>query len=425
MKKNSLRIVRGMKDIVKDEQILFDYIIDIATRISKNYSFDKITTPILEYTNVFDRTLGSDSDIVSKEMYNFTDKGGNNVCMRPEFTAAIMRNLLSSSDYGSNAKLFSVGPLFRYDRPQKGRLRQFHQVNFENIGEKNNIVADIELISMAYDFLSNLGIINHVHLEINHLASEEVQSTYNKVLMEYFKPYYEFLSSSSKKRFDNNNPLRIIDSKDYQDQDIIKNVPLISDYYSESDIKYLDTLISALDALSIKCHVNPLLMRGLDYYEGVTFEFIYDNSGSKQAVAAGGRYDRLSSIMSDKDNTNMKAIGFAAGIERIMIIMQHYNYDQDVYIKYKNKKKTAVINMADEYLIQSLELVKNLRNADKQVNIYSTGKISKRIERALNDDMNYIVFVGEDEVMGKYYTVKNLQEKSQDKMTLKDILAIL
>ncbi len=309
---DKLQSVRGAKDLLPLDYMLHEYIIEAAKKVSLLYGYLGMSTPIIEYTTIFERTLGEDSDVISKEIYSFSDKSNNNICLRPEFTAGIIRAFISNNELHTRLplKLFSVGPVFRYDRPQAARQRQFHQVNFEHIGAENPY-TDAEIIKCACCFLTNIGIIDDITLEINSLGCVETRILYQKALVKYFSDYKLKLSKDSQIRLIKN-PMRILDSKDEIDQEIIANSPIISEYYTSETDKYFNNVKKYLDLLSVNYVVNPRLERGLDYYCHTAFEFITNKLGAQSTILAGGRYDGLSELMG---GPKTKAIGFAAGVE--------------------------------------------------------------------------------------------------------------
>ncbi|CAN7939909.1 unnamed protein product, partial [Ixodes pacificus] len=308
---NKLRVVRGTRDLLPGECYKFNYIRRIAQEIGDRYGFTPVETPIFEFSDVFSRTLGDSSDIIMKEMYSFPDRGGDSLTLRPEFTAAIVR-LLINENLTLPAKLFTSGPVFRYERPQKCRQRQFHQINYEYFGARDYMV-DFEVIALAYTIIAKVGLRHKVRLEINSLGSNEDMVVYKGVLVEYFEKYQNGLSEDSKRRL-STNPLRILDSKDRGDLEILGDAPTIWDFYSEHSRKFFDGIVDSLSRAGIPYVMNPRLVRGLDYYSDTVFEFKTLGLGAQDAIIAGGRYDGLVALMGGDDTP---AVGFAGGIERI------------------------------------------------------------------------------------------------------------
>ena len=289
---SKLQPIKGMKDILPDEHRSYTHIINRSRQISQLYGYGELSTPLLELVNVFDRSLGETSDVVSKEMYDFTDKGDRHVALRPEFTASIMRAVISNNLTDNlPQKLFSHGPVFRYDRPQAGRQRQFYQLNFENIGPSGPY-HDAEMIELAVKLLEDFGILDYAKLQINSLGNSTDRASYNQALVEYFSKYKNDLSEDSKKRLESN-PLRIIDSKDKKDQKLSGDAPTIDKFYCAESRKYFDKVLEFLNLLGVQHEVNLRLARGLDYYCHTSFEFVTDRIGSQSAILGGGRYDGI------------------------------------------------------------------------------------------------------------------------------------
>jgi histidyl-tRNA synthetase len=404
--------LRGMKDLLPDEFRIHRYIEQIAKDVSELYGYEGFATPLLESANVFDRTLGETSDVISKEMYSFTDKKGRAIALRPEFTASIIRAFISNGlKQKLPLKLFSSGPIFRYDRPQEGRQRQFHQLNFEHIGA-NGAYSDAETISMAARLLEKLGLLNDVVLELNSLGCVQSREKYQAALIEYFKKHEDELSYDSKLRLEKN-PLRILDSKDESDKKLSQNAPIISDYYTEDARKYFDEVKSYLDILGIKYTVNPRLARGLDYYSHTAFEFITSKLGAQGTILAGGRYDGLTKLMGDSE---IPAIGFAAGIERIAL-MGNFTPEK--------KRQTVIIPIGDECFEYAVNIAKNLRDFGIMTTISADGKISKRMQNALSNNARYTIFIGSEELEKSCCKLKDLDNNSEQKIAISDLSEII
>lgn len=407
-----VRLLRGTKDLLPEDYIIHDYIIKVAQHVGNLYGYQGMNTPIIEYTKIFDRSLGETSDIISKEIYNFIDKSGNNIALRPEFTAGIIRAVISNQLYQSlPLKFFTSGPVFRYDRPQAGRQRQFHQINFEYIGGEGPL-ADAETIHLAYDILKALAIDTNVTLEINSLGCSDTRRIYEQKLVEYLQDYQSELSEDSQRRL-LKNPMRILDSKDKNDQKILANSPIISSYYSSDAAKYFDELVRYLDLLKINYIINPRLVRGLDYYCHTAFEFTSTKLGAQSTVMAGGRYDNLSKILGGQE---VKAIGFAAGIERLALMGQ-YNIAKI--------RPIFVLPIADHNIDYSLALTNLLRNNNISVILDIKGKIAKRLQRANARNARYAIFVGDDEQMANQLKLKDLDKEQEHIIPLANIVDFL
>lgn len=408
-----LRSVRGTKDILPDQADQFKYLIDLANRISVLYGFKQIFTPIFEYTEVFNKTLGETSDVVSKEMYSFLDRGNDSITLRPEFTAGVMRAVISGSLFNNKTlKYFSYGPVFRYDRPQAGRQRQFNQLNFELIGEKKPF-ADAEIIKLAEHFLSEAGVNNDLSLQLNTLGCSESRDSHRVKLVEYFNKYLNDLSEDSQKRLAKN-PLRILDSKSPQDQEIVKSAPIILDYLTLDSAIYFENVQNILTIMGVNYIINPCLVRGLDYYSHTAFEFTTDKLGAQSTVLAGGRYDGLAKIMGSKNE--IPAIGCAAGLERIGLLSN--------YVKPKDSI-LAVIPIGDDVQEESYKIITMLRAQGVKSIIVSGNKIGKNIEKAISMGCNYSLFIGENEVKNSMFNLKNLDLGQEILVSLDQIASII
>ncbi len=405
---NEIAPLRGMKDLLPGEYRVAKYIEDMALKISELYGFQGFSTPILESASVFDRTLGDTSDVVSKEMYCFKDKKGRLIALRPEFTASVMRAVISNGlKHKLPLKFFSSGPLFRYDRPQEGRQRQFHQINIEHIGAKGPF-SDAEIIKLAVHILSALGLKEDVDLELTSLGCTESRSAYQKALIEYFKKYELDLSEDSRARL-HQNPLRILDSKDEKDKAIVKNAPVITNYYTKEAAEYFEKVISYLDMFGVKYVLNPKLARGLDYYSHTTFEFTTKKLGAQSTVLAGGRYDGLSALMGEDV---IPSIGFAAGIERLALLGK-YNLE--------SKRPNYIFPMGQDAILASIKLADGLRQNNIQVLVESDGKVAKRIQQAVSAKAKYAIFIGGDEIASGMYKLKDLDTGEEKSVSLSAI----
>ncbi|MDX1950449.1 MAG: histidine--tRNA ligase [Rickettsiales bacterium] len=396
--------VRGTKDYIFEDAEKFEAIINIAQNISQNYNFKTIHTPIFEETQVFSRSMGEESDVVSKEMYSFDTKGGENITLRPEFTAGIVRAFISNGlQQHIPLKLFSYGPVFRYERPQKGRQRQFHQVNFEYFGNPEP-TADAEMIFCASQLLENLGVSEGLSLNINTLGDSESRKNYQSALVEYLSKYQVELSEDSKRRLAKN-PLRILDSKDENDKKIIATAPLISDYLNDFSKNFFEKLLNFISGkIKTEIKVNPKIVRGLDYYSHSVFEFILEseNLGSQNTILAGGRYDALVEQMGGKQTP---AIGFAAGVERLMLASQ---------ISRKNNNLLAIISDFDD---KALETASILRAKNINCEVIFSGKFAKKIQKADKIGSKNILFIFEDKI-----EIKNLDSGEQKITNISEVI---
>lgn len=404
---DKLQPVKGTKDLITSEYTKHEHIINTAYELGRLYGFQSFSTPIIEYTEVFNRTLGDSSDVIDKEMYSFTDKGGRSISLRPEFTAGIMRAVIHHNlhDTGLPLRYFSTGPLFRYDNPQAGRQRQFHQINFELIGCESEFV-DAEMIKLATDILTKLSIVNQVVLEVNSLGCIDSRLRYKQALVEYFSKYKSELSQESQKRLIHN-PLRVLDSKDENDQRISASAPQISHYYTLNSQIHINKVYEYLEILGINYVVNSKLVRGLDYYCHTVFEYKTNKLGAQSAVLAGGRYDNLFKQMGGRlmpGKTSLPSFGFAGGIERLALMI--------AAIKGRNR---PVVIMVLSYTSNhhAIALLQQLRKLNIISIIDMHGKISKRLRRANDINASTVIFIGSDEIQNKTYKVKNLDSRDE------------
>lgn len=404
MSNHKLQPVRGTKDLFADDIKIFNHIVSTAKKRSENFGFEELQTPIFEFSEVFERNLGETSDIISKEVYKFPDRGDNMLTLRPEFTAGVVRALISNGELQQilPRKLFSFGPIFRYDRPQKGRQRQFHQINFEIFGEEN-FYCDAEAIILAASVLKDLGVYEKTSLEINSLGCAETKKNYEVALREYFTKFKSELSADSQIRLEKN-PLRILDSKDPQDIELLTDAPKISDFYSKEAQERFESILKLLDRAKIKYRVNQRLVRGLDYYTSTVFEFTMAVDGAQNAVLAGGRYDNLVEKMSGK---SLPAIGFAAGIERLMLIAE---------IDLKKNRPISVNYISENEKNQAFEIVQKLRNAGLDADFVFDGNFKKQMKRATQNNSRFVIIIGEEEAKNGEVSVKDFDNSFEQKV---------
>tara|TARA_Y100001970_G_C14256303_1_gene875700 strand:- start:6745 stop:7995 length:1251 start_codon:yes stop_codon:yes gene_type:complete len=406
---NKLQSVRGTHDHLHKDMYNYNYIVNKVCAISANYGFKQMSTPIFEFSNVFKRTLGESSDIVTKEMYTFKDKGDEEITLRPEGTAGIIRAIISNGlTQEMPFKAFYHGPMFRYERPQKGRLRQFHQVGVELLGVKKE-QADIEVIACAKQVLDELNIEKYSELNINSLGSIDDRQEYIKALTNYLSDYKNKLSKDSLTRLDKN-PLRILDSKSQDDISIIKNAPKLSEYLNNSSLEGFKNILEGLDNLNIKYIINDKLVRGLDYYNDTTFEFITDKLGSQSAIIAGGRYDGLVKQMG---GTDIPGIGWAGGIERLILL----STINEIKIKH-----ISIIPVGEENNNICINLAHKLRNKNISCEMSYSGNLKKRLKNANKLTSNYAIIIGTEEINNNYALVRNLESGEQEKIKLPEII---
>ncbi len=409
-----ISVLKGMKDRHSDDVRKYDFIVDTAKKVFSKYGFERIITPILEETELFRRSVGDETDVVSKEMYEFKDKGNRSVSMRPEGTAGVVRAYLEAGLHKSDpiVKWFYNGPMYRYEAPQKGRYREFHQVGAEIFGIRSPYL-DAEIIRMGCEFLEKLGITG-LTVEINSLGNIESRKKYIEDLKAFMAERLDKLSEDSKKRYEKN-PLRALDSKDKGDQEQFKDAPKLYDYLDEESKKYFEDTKKYLELLNIKYVENSKLVRGLDYYSDTVFEIKSDKLGAQATVLAGGRYDRLLEIL---DNVKIPAIGFAAGMERIAMLMDEKlveNKENGVYVVYFDDTK--------EYFIKTLE---ELRKNDIKASFdYNPKSFGAQMKKANKINAEYVLILGEDEQKENVVTLKRFSTGEQEKYSLDEVIKIV
>ena len=404
MSNNKLQPVRGTKDLYGDEIRIFNHVIKTARIKSENFGFEELQTPIFEFSEVFERNLGEASDIVSKEVYKFPDRGDNFLTLRPEFTASIVRAFISNGELQQilPKKFFSFGPIFRYDRPQKGRQRQFHQINFEVFGEEN-FFCDVETILLATSILKDLGVLSQTTLHINSLGCVKTKDDYEIALKKYFEKFKENLSADSKIRLEKN-PLRILDSKDGQDIELLSDAPSIHDFFTTEAKENFDKILNLLDKFGIKYHVNNRLVRGLDYYTSTVFEFVMSHEGAQNTVLAGGRYDSLVEKMGGK---KVPAIGFAAGIERLMLLTK---------LDLNNLPLVAVNYISENEKLFAFKIVQKLRCAGFFADFVFEGNFKKQMKRASQNNARFVIIIGENEMKNGEVVVKDFDNSNEQRI---------
>ncbi len=392
----SLQPVRGTRDLLDDELQSHQRVIRIAEAIATTYNYRPIETPIFEYTSVFQRTLGETSDVVGKEMYTFSDRGGESITLRPEGTAPVVRAIISEglTQTLPQKRIYS-GPMFRYERPQKGRYRQFYQLGVECIGMASPFY-DVECIALADHILKSLGLSDY-KLHLNTLGDTESRNKYRQALVAYFSQYQNELSEDSKTRLEQN-PLRILDSKNEGDQKICADAPKFGTYLGAEPKAFFDTVLKGLDALKIDYTLDPHLVRGLDYYCHTAFEFKTTTLGAQGAILAGGRYDGL---MEQMGGPSVPGIGWAMGIDRIALMLPTKG----------NKKglRIAVIPIGEELETEALKLTQNLRQHDFTAELFIAGNLGKRFKQADKTECQIAIIFGSDEFSQNQVKVRSLQ----------------
>ncbi len=392
--------VRGTQDIIAAAQESFAHVVQSFERISRYYGFDMVQVPVIEQTSVFARSLGESTDVVSKEMYTFDDRGGDSITLRPEFTAGISRAFLTNGwQQHAPMKLSAHGPLFRYERPQKGRYRQFHQIDAEIIGAAEPF-ADTELLIMADQLLREIGIDDGVTLNLNTLGDSESRDAWRQALITYFQDHRNSLSKESLNRLDRN-PLRILDSKDDGDKKLCQDAPIIDDYLTNEAQDFFARVTQSLDTAGVDWIRNTRLVRGLDYYRHTAFEFITDRLGAQGTVLGGGRYDGL---IENLGGASTPAVGWAAGIERLAML---------VNVPEHNGPDAVLIPLGDRAMEAAIAILSDLRRNYIIADMAYKGNMKKRMQKANIKKAKLAIIIGDDELDRGEAAVKNLVSGEQ------------
>lgn len=406
---SKVQCVRGTYDLYGEAKRKAKQVIATGSRIVEKYGFEEIETPIFEFTEVFSRNLGDTSDIVTKEMYCFEDRGGESLTLRPEGTAGVVRAFISEGmQQNLPVKMYYAGPMFRYERPQKGRQRQFTQFGVELLGVETP-QADIEVIAMAYEFIESLGLGGTITVEINSLGDKASRDAYREKLVAYLKANYDRLSEDSKARLDKN-PLRVLDSKEECDKAVIADAPLYQDSLNEASKSFFNQVLQGLDNLNIKYRVNNRLVRGLDYYSHTVFELTTDKLGAQGTVLAGGRYDGLVEQMG---GGQVPGIGWACGVERLSMLLE-----ADVSLP----RPIAVIPVGDDAQAQALSIAYQLRKSGFRVEQAYGGNLKKRMIKANKVNARKAVILGSDELAAGNVTIKDLDSGEQQIVPLTGLI---
>ena len=399
---NNIQSLRGMKDILDENSELFTYFIDNASKIASRYGFSYLETPILEETALFKRSVGESSDIVGKEMYQFIDKGENDVCLRPEGTAGVVRMFVQNKldRAGGTRKYFYHGPMFRYERPQKGRLREFHQFGCESFGE-SNVYEDANIILMISDILSFFKI--EYNLQLNSLGCKECMPSYKENLVKHLKDLS--LCSDCNRRV-LTNPIRVLDCKNESCQNELENAPKITSSLCSICDTDFEKLKVILDKNNITYEVDSNLVRGLDYYTKTAFEFVSTNIGAQSAIAGGGRYDRLVEFLGGRETS---AIGFAIGIERLL----------ELIVKNGTKEEVLYIGAMSEDAIDTVfTKVSQKRKELKVITDYKVRSFGKHLNNAQKLGATTVALIGENELKDNTIWIKNIETKEEQTVSL-------
>ncbi len=403
-----LQPIRGTHDLIGADQRRHQHVIDTARRIALLYGFEEWSTPIFEDTRVFARTLGETSDVVTKEMYTFTDRGGESLTLRPEATAGICRALVSNGLTQSlPQKVFYAGPMFRYERPQKGRSRQFHQIDIEVIGPAEPL-ADAEVIACGWHILNALGVADDTTLEINTLGDKLSRDAYRAALVEYFQAHRDNLSEDSLARLERN-PLRIVDSKDERDKRIVADAPTIAAFLTQEAARFYDDLKRHLHAFGVPFTENPRIVRGLDYYGHTAFEFVTTRLGAQATVMGGGRYDGL---VQEMGGPPTPAVGWAAGIDRLSMLLPSAP---------EHPAPVAVVPIGEAAEAEAIRILQALHHAGIRAEMGYRGNLRRRLERANRIGARAAVILGDDDLRAGVAQVKDLGSGAQTAVPLAEL----
>lgn len=410
----AIKAPKGTKDTMPRDSYKVQYIEKEFSELCRLYGFGEVRTPMFESTELFNRGVGETTDIVQKEMYTFEDLGHRSITLKPEGTSPAVRAFIESHDYAEMqpTKYYYDTPCFRYERPQAGRLREFHQFGVENFGTPD-MMADAEVIALASDFIKKIGI-EDVELRINSVGCRECRPVYRKALQDYLRPYYEDLSDISKDRFEAN-PMRIIDSKDITDQRIAKDAPYMLDYLCDDCKAAFEALKTNLDAMGISYVVDPRIVRGLDYYTKTAFEFVTTKIGAQGTVCGGGRYDHL---VEEIGGPSIPGVGFGLGKERLLILMEQ----NDIIVDDPNIPDISVSFIGDKARLYALDLVHKLRACGVSAIIDTLNRNLKgQMKYANKLNARYSVVIGENEIEKGIVTLKNMNSGEQKEINAIDI----
>ena len=412
------KIIRGFHDILPGEIERWHFIENSAKEIFESYGFNEIRIPVIETTDIYCTGIGDTTDIVEKEMYTFDDRDGSSLSLRPEGTAGVVRSFIEHSLFKKSpiSKFYYIGPMFRHERPQKGRYRGFNQIGCEYFGS-DSAAADAEIIQMLWHFFQKIGFSDSVKIEINSIGDEESRINFKTALVEYLTPMQDKLCKDCKRKLDTN-PLRILDCKNEDCKNITKGAPNITDYLSDSSSSHFKLLIQILSELSVPFTINNKIVRGLDYYTETVFEFTTDKLGSQNAVAAGGRYNNLVEKMG---GPSTPATGFALGLERIVLLHEQisereFKFPTDIYIAW----------IGEDTFLPAMKIANDLRTKGKSVYIeHETKSIKSQLKRANKLEVDYTVIIGEEELKNARITIRNMKESSEESIGITDIDGLL
>ncbi|OBW92519.1 histidine--tRNA ligase [Gallibacterium salpingitidis] len=399
----TIQAIRGMNDYLPSDTPLWQWVENKVKHRLNSYGYSEIRMPIVESTPLFARAIGEVTDVVEKEMFTFNDRDEESLTLRPEGTAGCVRaGIEHGLLYNQEQRLWYIGPMFRYERPQKGRYRQFHQFGVEVFGIANPLI-DAELIIMTAKLWQDLGIADHVQLQLNSIGSLEARKNYRAALVDYLQGHFDILDEDSKRRL-TTNPLRILDSKDAKVQEVLNDAPKLHDYLDDDSRQHFETLCSILDQYGIKYEINQKLVRGLDYYNKTVFEWVTSALGAQGTVCGGGRYDGL---VEQLGGHATPAVGFAMGLERLVLLIQEVvadlpiNPNVDIYI----------VHQGDNTTLPALQVATQIRDQLPQTKVLlhcSGGNFKKQFKRADKSGAKFAIILGEDEVAQQQVVIKDL-----------------
>ncbi len=406
-----LQSVRGMRDILPEQSSSWQFIENIARELFNGYGYKELRTPIIESTDLFKRTIGDATDIVEKEMYTFEDRNGDSLTLRPEGTAGCVRaGMQHGLFHNQQQRIWYIGPMFRHERPQKGRYRGFYQAGIETYGIDGPDI-DAEIIAIAARFWKKIGLKN-VRLEINSLGSNAARQAYREVLIEYFTQNENLLDEDSKRRL-HKNPLRILDTKNPKMKELVANAPDLLDYLDDESKTHFEGLKQRLTSMGIEYQINSRLVRGIDYYNRTVFEWITDDLGAQGTICAGGRYDGLVKQLGGRETS---ACGFGIGLDRLQLLVEEQALDPS-----NNKPHVYMVLAGKEAEVAGLVLAEKLRDNNPQLRLLvngGSGSFKSQLKRADNCGAEYAFILGESEVNEGVITLKPLRDKNQEQQTI-------
>ena len=409
---------KGTKDILPDQIYKWQFVEDRFRKICRRYGFNEIRTPMFEHTELFQRGVGDTTDIVQKEMYTFEDHAGRSITLKPEGTASVVRSYVEHKAYADvqPIKDYYIIPCFRYEKPQSGRLREFHQVGLEVFGTPD-MLADCDVISIAHDFLDEMGV-KDVELRINSVGCPKCRAAYRKALQDFLRPHYDELCDTCKDRFDRN-PMRILDCKSPEDQALVKDAPLMIDYLCDDCRKAFEEVKAGLDAMNIEYVVDPKIVRGLDYYTKTAFEFVSNKIGAQGTVCGGGRYDNL---VEEIGGPATPGVGFGLGIERLLMLMEANGYE----IPEPEPLEVFVAVMGDKAKLEGQALIHKLHLAgiSAMMDILARN-VKGQFKYAARLGAKYTVVIGDDEIERGVVQLKDMDAHEQTEVGFDSIVDVL